>query len=703
MRFHPIHGWTYGLLLWCSMTAAHAVEPEHACDLLTFGPTFALTTVTAKACEVANGGSADAPALRLTTAINGSWPGATLAAPGGKWDLSTYEYLSLDVRNIDSHDIDVFVRVDNPGADGHSHCMTERIGTQPDQRVTITIAIKRVTESKIKLFGMNGFPQGLHASGGIDPSNIIALTIFTEDHSRVSNTFEISRIRAFGTYHDPAWITMDEAQFFPFIDRFGQFVHQEWPGKIHNENELVANRTAEALALAGSPGPHGWDTWGGWIDGPQLPASGYFRTAKHDGRWWLVDPDGRLFFSTGLTCVGGGWATTPITDREQWFAGLPTKTDDPFLRFKSAHEQSWGGGYYAGKSPAVFNFSDANLQRKYGPDWATIYPGIVHQRLRAWGINTLGNWSSPAYCALRRTPYTRTFWYDSPHLGKSNFPDVFAPTFTSALDQGAKKFLGDSIDDPWCIGYFVDNEMSWGGDTELGQRTLNAPATQAAKRTLAEWLQKRHPTIADLNAAWGTTWESWDAFNQDTKTRPSTTGANADLAEFTGLIAETYFRSVHEAIQRIAPHKLYLGCRSVGGARAMAEAAAKHCDVVSYNRYCASVRDVTLPGNLDAPIIIGEFHFGGLDRGLFWSGLFSADNQLDRARKFTTYVGSALDNPLVVGVHWFQYGDEATTGRIDGENAQCGFVDVCDTPYAETTGAARANAETMYSRRAHGK
>jgi hypothetical protein len=50
-------------------------------------------------------------------------------------------------------------------------------------------------------------------------------------------------------------------------------------------------------------------------------------------------------------------------------------------------------------------------------------------------------------------------------------------------------------------------------------------------------------------------------------------------------------------------------------------------------------------------------------------------------------------------VHWFQYGDEAVTGRGDGENAQCGFVDVCDTPYSETVRAAREIAERMYARR----
>jgi hypothetical protein len=115
------------------------------------------------------------------------------------------------------------------------------------------------------------------------------------------------------------------------------------------------------------------------------------------------------------------------------------------------------------------------------------------------------------------------------------------------------------------------------------------------------------------------------------------------------------------------------------------------------------VRDTRLPEGFDAPVLIGEFHFGGLDRGSFWGGLFSAESQADRGAKFTAYVQSALDNPQIVGVHWFQYGDEATTGRIDGENAQCGFIDMCDTPYVETIQAARASADTMYRRRAEAR
>ena len=49
--------------------------------------------------------------------------------------------------------------------------------------------------------------------------------------------------------------------------------------------------------------------------------------------------------------------------------------------------------------------------------------------------------------------------------------------------------------------------------------------------------------------------------------------------------------------------------------------------------------------------------------------------------------------------HWFQYRDQATTGRGDGENYQIGFVDVCDKPYYEIVHAAAEIGEKMYQYR----
>lgn len=86
---------------------------------------------------------------------------------------------------------------------------------------------------------------------------------------------------------------------------------------------------------------------------------------------------------------------------------------------------------------------------------------------------------------------------------------------------------------------------------------------------------------------------------------------------------------------------------------------------------------------------------------MFHTGLQRAANQDDRAAKYKAYVRSALENPNVVGCHWFCYMDQPNTGRgSDEENYQIGFVDGADTPYPEIVQAAREITTQMYQIRA---
>ena len=115
------------------------------------------------------------------------------------------------------------------------------------------------------------------------------------------------------------------------------------------------------------------------------------------------------------------------------------------------------------------------------------------------------------------------------------------------------------------------------------------------------------------------------------------------------------------------------------------------CDVVSFNVYKTTLdtKEWAFADNLNKPCIIGEFHFGALDRGMFHTGLVPTPSQQRRAQAYLQYVQSVADNPNFVGCHWFQYLDEPLTGRVwDGENYNIGLVDITDTPYPELTTAA---------------
>jgi hypothetical protein len=68
------------------------------------------------------------------------------------------------------------------------------------------------------------------------------------------------------------------------VDRFGQYTGADYPGKIHEEADLQAQREAEAKELKAAPRPADRDEWGGWAKGPQLQATGWFRTQKVGGK-----------------------------------------------------------------------------------------------------------------------------------------------------------------------------------------------------------------------------------------------------------------------------------------------------------------------------------------------------------------------------------------------------------------------------------
>jgi hypothetical protein len=172
---------------------------------------------------------------------------------------------------------------------------------------------------------------------------------------------------------------------------------------------------------------------------------------------------------------------------------------------------------------------------------------------------------------------------------------------------------------------------------------------------------------------------------------------------------EPYFKACKEAIDAIAPGKLYLGCRFKGlrNPDALWNAAAKWCDVISVNSYVNSVAVFTegsyAAPKFDKPVLHSEFHFGTLHRGMLSAGLCPVGDQCARGRGYRRVVEGALRHPLFVGSHWFQYRDQPLVGRSDGENYQIGFVDVCDRPYAQLAAAARAVGESMYQTRYGGE
>ena len=449
----------------------------------------------------------------------------------------------------------------------------------------------------------------------------------------------------------------------PVLDRYGQRIQTDWDGKVRTEADLRAHLEAELSAFRqvtkrsdivrsiGTTGKKRQDAastetdsanadahvrdrsavgrFGGWRTGTPLAATGFFRTERVGGRWLFVDPEGFPFWSLGVTGIRLS-EYTPYLGREWLFEELPP-TDGPestaYMRRPLIKD---------GPRDCI-SFYHLNVLRKYAS--AEAWRSHLLERLPAWGFNTAGNWSMDLL-DQKSIPYTR--WLRTNDAGAPliapRFPDVFDPRWEAWFDERCAREAAPHRDDPWILGWFVDNELPW------------------AKMDFA-------PPGEDPEA-------------------------------FHARYAKTYFEKVSRILRKHAPNHLYLGCRFVRNppAKSIVRAAGRFCDVVTVNCYALAPPPEQFREwheTTGRPILIGEHHLP-LASPRQLPPLYTAFTTAERETFYHEYLRSWATTPYSLGAHWFQWVDQVGTGRGDGENQTIGFVDVTDQPHPELLRALRA-------------
>ncbi len=625
----------------------------------------------------------------------------------GAWNWQGFDTLAVDITNLSEAEVSFGIRLDDdPAATQAEHSTAGRSTISAGR--SLTCALPFGSNSSMAK-GMRGGP----ALPGIEPftslrmeplvneAHIVAMHIFV-DRPMAGRNLIVDNIRL-----------LPPTSYQKIVDNYGQYTRMNWPGKVKDAADFKRLQAEEDAAIKAAPVLPDRDEYGGWAGGPQEKATGFFRTLERDGKWWLVTPSGHLYLSLGVDVLLISDGFTIVENREDMFSWLPAQ-DDPLSRHYGVADHVLYGPTKKGR---MFNFYGANLERKYGPDYVPSWRKVSLDRLQAWGFTTVANWSEPEFYAMKRVPYTATLDLSGEYArvasgqdywGKMH--DPFDPRFAAAVDRSILEKIAPYRNDPWCVGYFIDNEISWGSTGNDRQHfglvygTLEGGKESPAKGAFIELLKKRYRKIEGLNKSWGTALASWEEFlAQPFKPEGELAGPmRQDFAEFLTTFARQYFRVIHDAQKKQDPNHLYLGCRFAWRTPEAVAAAAEYCDVVSFNIYRSRVvpEEWDFTKSLKKPCIIGEFHFGAVDRGMFHTGLVSTPSQAARAEMYRDYIHSVIDNPAFVGCAWFQYFDEPLVGRIyDGENYNIGFVDVTDTPYPEMVAAAKSVHAEAYTRR----
>ena len=641
-------------------------------------------------------------------------PHVTIAPAVGKtWDWSGKGELRLRVQNGMPWAVTLNVDVDSAGSAQHLHA-TLALPAGPAQTLVLPLRAESPRS------------EGMQAAPPMPFDDHGQLTLLSTTVQGAIDLHQVNAIRLgmpapqaaqtllFGRVDTAAGETTLREAYAHVVDRYGQFTRGHWPEKIDSDAALRAARAKEQSGLDKKPAQApDKDAYGGRLDVHNLTATGWFHAQKANGRWQLITPAGHAFFSLGVNAVVADGGRSYVEGREFMFQDLPPDSGNwgAFYGHGDSRRPDQGASQGIGDNHGRwFDFYASDLYRVDGEKWAQAWRTRTLDRLHAWGFNTIANWSDDALAKAHRLPYTRSINISGNYANVSTgydywgrMPDPFDARFVQATEQAVANASGDVRSDPWLLGYFADNELAWAGVGPQGRwglaiGTLSGDANSPAKQAFIAMLRKKYVQPETLGSAWGIALGSWDALKVTGFAAPAPSEPHpaiaADYSAWLRLYADTYFRTVADAIHRRDPHHLFLGGRFAVNTPEAVAACAQYCDVVSFNVYADLPQhgfDAVAMHNLDKPVLISEFHFGSDDRGPFGKGVVSVYTEQQRGEAYAKFVAAAAADPNIVGAHWFEYVDQPVTGRLlDGENSHIGLVGITDISFGSFVEAVRA-------------
>ncbi|MFC3797970.1 hypothetical protein [Cohnella sp. GCM10012308] len=458
-------------------------------------------------------------------------------------------------------------------------------------------------------------------------------------------------------------------------DRYGQWIYDDWPGKVTTDAQLQQEYATEAAALADVELDSDiYDPYGGIKALERQTASGYFRLQQIDGIWWFITPDGYPFIMKGVDAASI-W---------EWGYGTPLKKSDgtPRRVFEELPDPTlYADAYSNDANGERVSLLTTNIMKKYGSDYEAKWEDITKKRLIDWGFNAFSKWSKPNTLTF---PYLMVL-QDPPTLKRIDWTyDVFDPQAESTIEASLQTQLQSAASDPWLIGYTYDNEAGWNAD--IVAKVLGFGADSPAKAKFVELFAERHnQDLAETNQILGTNAASFE----DLKAVPITLSKvpSADVSAFIKLASRTYYSTVRAIIARYDTNHLFLGSSVVPTWRTSLDwdaASMAYVDAFSVDNYTNDPNWMARYQDYGKPLLNLEHTFSTTQHGLSAvNAATSVPTVADRGLSYKAFAEGQLNNPLFVGSGWFSYYDQAVTGRKDGENFNIGLVNQQDQPYAD--------------------
>ena len=312
--------------------------------------------------------TAEGEVLRRVTFNPAAQPTLRLSPQTGAWDWSQSGFMSLRIQSAMNWAVTLYVKIQSN--DGKT--LVSRIDLPAGPAQTLLVPLQPFTPLSLGMKAGPPMPMTFDgqrvllasSAGELERSQVVSVTL-SMDQPKVAQSILLER---FGVQEGEA---VTKAAYGGLVDAYGQSTRAKWPEKVGNDEQLKSAAAKEQQQLKtwlAERQKASLDRFGGLDKGPVFKASGFFRTEKRDGRWYLVTPDGHPFYSLGVNSVTPDVNRTYVAGREWMFESLP-KPDERLASHygegdnRGGNGADQGRGYNAGR---WYDFYGANLQRLYG-------------------------------------------------------------------------------------------------------------------------------------------------------------------------------------------------------------------------------------------------------------------------------------------------------------------------------------------------
>ena len=382
----------------------------------------------------------------------------------------------------------------------------------------------------------------------------------------------------------------------------------------------------------------------------------YFHVEQREGKWWIIDPSGKIFHMRGANHYGDG-SHMPWNLQEKY------GSKEKWRESVKENHIKWGFTY---------------LPTSIGPH--AIDPSTIgdKEKNRANLITREPEWPAQHFASLDY-PFTAFLEVPKQYMAGAGLPDVFSHEFVEAVDKKCQEFVLPLKDNKQLIGYHFTHNPPWNIDANSADDWIEA-CTQPNSAGLKEWIklmQQVYGTIDRWRETYGIPIQEWSDI--ETLERPlrgyvSGLRLRQDKESFLKRICEQWYKVYHDAIRKYDQNHLLLGDRNTLHLHEAPSPWAffimeKYIDVLSVNvmgppNTIYNVLEVATR-NWNGPVLLADTG-GGIYKGEPAKSAYQSADLEEYEKVYGGLVEMSMDHPQIIGFGWCGYYETPHPGGRSG-------------------------------------